>query len=225
MIRLPHVLVIMTLLSSSALPLSDAFADAAQNVGSLQDSKIHTREEFVGGMASMTLAILQDHKKPFPERKLVLRRAFNTVVDIDWIARFVLGRSWSTASDEQKQRYTDLYRTFLTESYVSNFAENPDKRIKDIKILGIQDDVDNGFRVSTNMLLADREEIRVDYRVSDHEDKYKVIDIIIENVSLLSTHRSQFAELAANRGIEGVISKLDGMNQSSDTASISVPMP
>lgn len=201
-----------------------AMAASVENVGSLQDSRNNTRESFVHGMASMTLAILQDHKKPFPERKIVLRRAFKTVVDIDWIAKFVLGRSWNKATQVEKERYTELYHTFLTESYVSNFAENPDKRIKDIKILGIQDAQDNDFIVSTNMLLADMEEIRVDYRVSDHDDKYKIIDIIIENVSLLSTHRQQFGELAANRGIDGVITKLQAINEHRETNGIGIPM-
>ncbi len=199
-------------------------AAGAETVGSLQDSKTNTRESFVHGMASMTLAILQDHKKSFRERKIVLRRAFKTVVDIDWIAKFVLGRARNTATDVEKERYVELYHYFLTESYVSNFAENPDKRIKDIKILGIQDAQDNDFIVSTNMLLADMEEIKVDYRVSDHNDKYKIIDIVIENVSLLSTHRSQFGDLAANRGINGVIAKLESINENRKNNGIDISM-
>ena len=217
-------LMLLTMMIPLLLAVDDCRADGADNVGSLQDAKSHTREEFVHGMASMTLAILQDQKKTYGERKVVLRRAFNNVVDIDWIAKFVLGHAWNSANDVEKQSYTEQYRTFLTESYVSNFAENPDKRIKDIKILGIQDAEDNAFIVNTNMQLADREEIRVDYRVSDHNDKYKVIDIVIENVSLLATHRAQFSELAANRGIDGVIMRLKAMNESPKVDAINVSM-
>jgi phospholipid transport system substrate-binding protein len=217
-IRLAAVLLPLTLTAA------DVRAEAQPGIDSLQDSRAHTREDFVHGMASMTLAILQDHKKPYSERRMVLRRAFNTVVDIPWIARFVLGRSWSVASDEQRDRYTSLYQTFLTESYVSNFAEDPEKRIKDINILGIQDAPEHGFIVNTNVLLANRDELRVDYRVSDNNDRYKVIDIVIENVSLLNTHRAQFSELASNRGIEGVITSLSHINAGHDRASISVSM-
>lgn len=214
---------IFLMLALLCLPSDNARADAARDVGSLQDAAAHTREEFVHGMAQMTLAILQDTKKPFADRKIVLRNAFGTVVDIDWIARFVLGRAWNTASDAQRQRYTELYHTFLTESYVSNFAEDPDKRIKDIKILGLQDAEDSAFIVNTDMMLADMEDYRVDYRVSDHEGKYKVIDIVIENVSLLATHRSQFGELVASRGIDGLIAKLEAINNRRDhTISLSM---
>jgi phospholipid transport system substrate-binding protein len=205
------------------LDVGDCRAEFSKEMGSLQDAKNHTREEFVHGMATMTLAVLQDHKKSFPERKVLLRQCFNAVVDIDWIAKFVLGRPWTYASDVQRERYTELYHIFLTESYVSNFAENPEQRIKDIKILGIQDGQDNSFIVNTNMMLANMDEVRVDYRVSDHEGKYKVIDIIIENVSLLATHRSEFGGLAASQGINGVITRLEAITGSHEVAAIDFP--
>ncbi len=215
------------LLTLSCLTLTlpaSVFAQEPGDISSLQDVKSHTREEFVGGMASMTLAILQDQKKIYADRKVVLRNAFRSVVDIDWIAKFVLGRAWSAATPEQRERYTDLYRGFLTESYVSNFGEDQDKRIKDIKILNIHDAEDSNFVVSTIMMLADNEDFRVDYRVSDHNDKWKVVDIIVENVSLLATHRAQFGELASSKGIDSVIEKLQVMKDRHETSTINVSL-
>lgn len=197
---------------------------AAQTVDSLQDAKKHSRQEFVNGMAQMTLSILQDPKKPYSERRQVLRRAFCTVVDIEWIARFVLGRAWNNATPEEKDKYVDLYRSFLTDTYVSNFGENQEHRIKDIQILGIQDAEDNDFLVNTYMKLANADDVKVVYRVSDHNGKYKVIDIIIENVSLLNTHRSEFAQLAASKGVNAVITQLETMVRDFDHAMLKVSM-
>lgn len=197
---------------------------AAQTVDSLQDAKKHSRQEFVNGMAQMTLSILQDPKKPYNERRQVLRRAFCTVVDIEWIARFVLGRAWNNATPEEKDKYVDLYRSFLTDTYVSNFGESQEHRIKDIQILGIQDAEDNDFLVNTYMKLANADDVKVVYRVSDHDGKYKVIDIIIENVSLLNTHRSEFAQLAASRGVNAVITQLETMVRDFDHAMLKVSM-
>ena len=222
MLTTKNALFALMLTLSCLCSASASRADTSDDMGSLQDAKSHTREEFVHSMADTTLSVLQDPKKSFPDRKVLLRQCFMTVVDIDWIAKFTLGRMWNNASDDQKKRYTELYRTFLTESYVSNFAENPDKRIKDIKILGIQDAEDNSFVVNTNVQLADREEVRVDYRVSDRDGKYKVIDIIIENVSLLVTHRNQFGEIAATQGVESVIAKLQALNEGRGQISISM---
>lgn len=210
----------------AALP-SAAFAEEAAGeitIDSLQDAKLHSRVEFVNGMAQMTLAILHDQKKPYRERRLILRRAFNTVVDVDWIARFVLGRAWNHASDEEREKYVDLYRAYLTDTYVSSFGENQEHRIRDIKIVGIQDAEDNDFLVNTFMKLANADDVRVTYRVSDNDGKYKVIDIIIENVSLLNTHRSQFAPLAASQGVDSVITKLKNAVRDYDNAMLKVSM-
>lgn len=166
------------------------------------------RETFARDFAQKVLAILQDDKKSFADRKTILRQAFSNSVDIDWIARFVLGRAWATASDEQKQRYMVLYRKYLTETYVANFAENPDRRIRDIKIYGVNDTDEKDFDVRTEMMLANFENLQVKYRVRETEG-YKVLDIAIENVSLITTHRAQFSALATDRGIDAVIAKLE----------------
>jgi phospholipid transport system substrate-binding protein len=163
---------------------------------------------FARDFAQKVLAIIQDPKKNYADRKDVLRRAFANSVDIDWIARFVIGAKWNSATPEQKEIYMALYRKFLTETYVSNFAENPDKRIRDIKIFGVKESNDTDFTVRTEMQLANMENVKVNYLVSEKEGRYKVRDIAIENVSLITTHRSQFTNLASSRGIEGVISKL-----------------
>lgn len=170
------------------------------------------REVFARDFATAVLSIIQDQKKNFSERRTVLRQAFSKSVDIDWIAKFVLGRSWNQATDEQKERYVKLYRTYLTESYVSNFAENPDKRIRDIKIDGVLAG-DEEFTVRTQMMLASAENLRVSYLVHEKEGRYKVRDIAIENVSLITTHRSEFMKLASERGIDGVIARLEEINE------------
>ena len=202
--------------------LNRALAETQSEFDSLQNAKLHTREEFVHGMANMTLAVLQDQKKSLEDRRVVLRQCFGWSLDIDWIAKFTLGRMWNVATPDQRERYTKEYRTFLTESYVSNYAESQEKRVKDIKILGIQNGEDNDFFVNTDTLLADREDVKVDYRVSEHEGKYKVIDIIIEKVSLLATHRSQFSEIAANQGVEAAIAKLHALNSGKSDINVSM---
>lgn len=167
------------------------------------------RVQFAKDFADKVLAILQDTRKSFTENRDTLERAFSKSVDIDWIARFVLGHGWSNATPEQKEEYTKLYRKYLTESYVSNFAGgNSDRRIRDIKILGVNDEQGDKFTVRTKILLANSDNLSVNYLVHDEGGHYKVLDIIIENVSLITTHRAEFAAMASKAGMEGVIRKL-----------------
>lgn len=191
-------------------------ADAVPAVQNLHEGRVAFAKDF----AQKVLAIIQDPKKKYADRKDVLRTAFSNSVDIDWIARFVLGAKWNAATPDQKTRYMTLYRKYLTETYVANFAENPDKRIRDIKIFGINEANDSDFNVRTEMQLADSEKLKVSYLVNENDGHYKVRDIAIENVSLITTHRSQFTNLAASRGVEGVIAKLEQLTSETTMASV-----
>ena len=164
-------------------------------------------------MANMTISILTDQKKKtMSERQEVLVNGFAKSIDIDWIAKFVIGSAWKNASDEQRAQYTDLYRQYLTHVYVSTYAESPDRKIRDIKVVGINDSdtSDDRFTTRTAILLGNGDSIKVDYLAEARgPGRYKIIDVVIEGVSLLSTHRAEFAQIAAKGGIESVIAKLE----------------
>jgi len=166
------------------------------------------KEEYAHHFAQMVLSIIQDPKKSMGDRKGVLRDAFSKSVDIDWIARFVLGAGWSKATEEQRERYMRAYRKYLTETYVANFAENPEKRIADIKVQNVHDASDEDFTVRTEMMLANQDNLEVQYLVNESDGHYRVRDIAIENVSLITTHRAELSQLAAAKGVEHVIDEL-----------------
>ncbi|MBY0407132.1 MAG: ABC transporter substrate-binding protein [Rickettsiales bacterium] len=193
-----------------ASDLPDPTAEATE-----KNETAKAKEAYAKKFANMVLAIIQDPKKDFGDRKTILRDAFSKSVDIDWIARFVLGNGWAHATDEQKEQYTKLYRRYLTETYVSNFAENPDKRIRDIKVYNVNEQNEQDFTVRTEMMLANMDNLRVNYLVNDTDGHYRVRDIAIENVSLINSHRSEFSRLASRLGVQGVIEelekRLDGM--------------
>jgi phospholipid transport system substrate-binding protein len=192
--------------------ISSSIAEESKAAAESDMAAIHKqREDFAHSFADIVLAIISDQKKPYEERKEILERAFSNSVDIDWIAKFVIGKSWNKANDWQREQYTSLYRKFLTKTYVENFAENPDKRISGIKILSVSENDSNkdNFTVATQMKLASQEIMRVNYLVREKEGHYKVLDIAIENVSLINTHRAEFNALAASNGIDGVITKLE----------------
>lgn len=208
--RTKNFISLLMLLFSCQFIFSGKTACAAES----NNSSLHSeRLAFANNFANTVLAIVSDQKKSYENRKEVLEQAFSKSVDIDWIAKFVIGRAWNKASDEQKERYTELYRRFLTKTYVDNFAQNPDKRISAIKIINVNDaseDASNdNFNVATQMKLTNQDTLNVNYLVREKSGRYKVLDIAIENVSLITTHRAEFTALAATDGVDGVIRKLN----------------
>lgn len=180
------------------------------------------KRDFVNHMAQDAISILYDHKRSFSTRKKTLENAFKTVVDIEWIARFVLGRNWQAATEEQRERYVELYRRYLTQTYISNFSGDSDYKVRDIKVRHVGRTENEKFAVKTVMQLAGGQSVKVDYVVRDKNNRYKVIDIAIEGISLLTSHRTQMAQVASAKGVEGVIHQLEQMTQSPSYAMLQV---
>ncbi len=197
-------IVILALTCQPVLGINNAQAEEIKDYGPLHDERV----AFANNFANIVLAVISDQKKSPEQRKENLAQAFSKSVDIEWIAKFVIGRTWNNASEEQRTKYTELYRAFLTKTYVENFAENPDKRISAIKILDVSDKNGSDFNVDTQIQLSNQDRLNVNYLVREKEKKYKVLDIAIENVSLINTHRAEFTALAASRGVNGVIEQL-----------------
>jgi phospholipid transport system substrate-binding protein len=169
------------------------------------------KHDFVNHMAQDAISILYDQNRSFDHRKTTLENAFISVVDVPFIARFVLGRNWNAATPEQRERYTTLYRRYLTKTYISNFSEHPDKKIRDIKVRYIGETANEKYNVRTELVLLNGNTVKVDYVVRDKNDRYNVIDIAVEGISLLSSHRHSLGQLASEKGVDAVIARLEEM--------------
>ncbi|MES2983700.1 MAG: ABC transporter substrate-binding protein [Pseudomonadota bacterium] len=200
----------LTLAFTALLQLSGTASFAADAAPAAQVAPAaSSKEAFIEGMGTRVLAVLKDDKKPFAARQAALRSLFVEVVDTDWIAKFVLGTAWKTATPEQKAKYTELYRTYLTETYISKFDEDSGTLVKEIKITGVKDGTDGTVTAQTLIVQSGTEPaVKVNYLLRPKGDQYKIIDINIEGVSLLATHRQEFNALASKNGIDGVIAKL-----------------
>ncbi len=198
---------------SVMLPMTCLAADAttkpAVQANAMQSEKAISEKEFIDSMAEKVLAVLKDKKSPFEQKQATLRELFTQTVDIDWIAKFVIGPAWKTATDEQKAKYIELYRTYLTESYISKFDAEAGSSVTAINVKSVKDTASGTSTAHTEIVQSGNEPaVKVDYLLRRKDGKIKVIDINIEGVSLLNTHRQEFNALAGSGGMEGVIKKL-----------------
>lgn len=185
---------------------ADAAAADHANVAAAQQEK---RDALARDMANLVMCMLRDNKKSPAERADALQRGFGQVLDIEWIAKFVLGAGWRNATAEQRERYTELYRSYLTKIYVEHYAESSERKISDINVTGIVDAADGNFIARTQVVFTGGDRLRVDYLVRGAPDDNRILDVVVEGVSLLSSHRSEFSAIAASRGVDGVIATLD----------------
>jgi len=162
---------------------------------------------YVESLGSQALAAISDKKLSKEQKQVKLDKLFGDNVDFPWVGRFVMGQYWRQATDDQKKRYLKEYQKFLILHYTSRFT---DYTGGSFKITGSRDDGDGEFTVSMQLIAEDpqNEPILVDYRVRKNGASFKIFDVIVEGVSLITTQRSEFGSVIGKNGIDYLIGQL-----------------
>lgn len=173
---------------------------------SAQDAATEAKA-FVDKVGGTALAVLKDESLSQEQQVAQLNTLFSQSVDIPYVAKFVLGRYWRTATPEQQAKYLAAYEPFLIKNYVSRVARYSGQTYT----LGTARPTDDGAIVGMTLHTPDGSapDVIVNYRLSKTPQGYKVIDILVEGVSLLNTQRSEFASVVANKGLDYLISALE----------------
>ena len=138
------------------------------------------------------------NKKSDPAlRQERFRQLFHADFDCPGIARFVLGRYWRDASEEEQRDFVKLFEEYVVFVYtarLSNFGG------QDFKIRGSRSDGD-GVMVSTDVFSpGGSSPLKIDWRLVSDNGTYKINDVIVEGVSMLVTQRSEFASVVQRNG-------------------------
>ncbi len=171
---------------------------------------------YIDSIASEALGIISGETSKDAKQKK-LEKLFSANVNIPWVARFVLGRYWRQASDVQKTRYLAQYERFMIRHYTSRFA---DYSSGTFKITGIQDDGDYEYTVSMSLQGSgskNSEPVFVDYRVrKDDKGGFKIFDVIVEGISMITTQRSEFASVLSQHDIDYLTNQLESKAATGD---------
>jgi phospholipid transport system substrate-binding protein len=133
--------------------------------------------------------------------------------NFDRVSRMVLGKHWRTATPEQKEAFKIQFRDLLIRTYASALSKYQNQTIE-FKPLRMQPS-DKEVIVRSEILQPGGQPIAVDYSLEKAGDTWKVYDIVIEGVSLVTNYRGQFSEEVKRSGLEGLIQKLSEKNKAS----------
>lgn len=126
------------------------------------------------------------------------------------MSRWVLGKNWKLASQDQRDRFVNAFRTLLIRTYAKALQQYSDEKIEYLQTEG---DLDSKFIIiKTRIKRQGSKIIPIDYRMYNNKEAWKVIDIIVDNVSLVSTYRGSFASEIRQNGIDSLIIHLSEKN-------------
>jgi len=128
--------------------------------------------------------------------------------DMPLIGRFVLGKSWRTATEEEKREYLKLFQQYIISTYQKRIGDYAGENLKTIKAVELNS---KEVLVKSEIIRPKGPPIKLDWRVRESKnDGQKIIDIIVENVSMALTHRDEFSSvISRNNGkVEALLQTL-----------------
>ena len=132
--------------------------------------------------------------------------------DFRRMTMLAVGKDWRTAMPDQQTRLTAAFRTLLVRTYSNAFTQYRDQII-DYKPLRASPD-DKQVRVSTEVRQAGAQPINIDYVLAQSPDGWKVFDVLVAGVSLVTNYSGSFGDQIRARGIDGLIASLEDKNRS-----------
>ncbi len=131
--------------------------------------------------------------------------------DFDRVSRMVLGRYWNSATKVQQEAFQREFRSLMLRTYSTALSKYRNQTIE-FKPLRSQPN-DTEVTVRTQILQPGGQPVGVDYSLEKRVEGWKVYDIVIEGVSLVTNYRGQFSNEIRQSGMDGLIQKLAEKNK------------
>ncbi|MBE9561694.1 MAG: ABC transporter substrate-binding protein, partial [Proteobacteria bacterium] len=127
------------------------------------------------------------------------------------MSSLVLGKHWKAATKAQKTKFSNQFRDLLVRTYSTALVEVAKKVNKsDIKYSS-KPAGKNRCRVSSNIKNASTS-VKVDYAMQFKKGKWKIYNVIVGGVSLVTTYKSEFSNTIKKSGMDGLIKKITDKN-------------
>jgi len=164
-------------------------------------------EQLVQSTTDNAKKIILDSNIKINDKKKKIEAIALEVVDVDGLGRFTLGSSRKDLSETQLKKYTEIFRVFFAKNISSRLQNYSDQNIK---VTGSKKISDNYVLVNSKMTSKkDNQEIKIDWRVFNINNKLVIRDLVIEGLSLAKTQREEFASILASKGFDGLMANLN----------------
>jgi phospholipid transport system substrate-binding protein len=189
-----------SLLTAALLLVLAAFAPAMPAAAAADPAAL------ISSLGSRALEVLGKNATQ-SQRVARFRELLREDFDVPGIARFVLGRYWNIASEDQRAEFVKLFEDYVALAYATRLAEYAGETFK---VTGSRLDGDGAIVTSRILRPAGAAPIKVDWRLTGRNGIYKIADVSVDGISMAVTQRSEFASVIQHHGgqVQGLIAML-----------------
>lgn len=196
-----------TWLFALGLALGAVFTPAAQANGGPDEMARNATEE-VASIVRQDRDIRSGNKKKI---HALIEAKILPHFDFERMARLAMGKNWRDASVAQQAALTEEFRAMLVRTYAASISSIVDYKFEYKPLRMNPSDIE--VMVSFEASKSGSPAIPVDYRVEKQAAGWKVYDILVDGVSLITVYRSSFNSEIKKGGVDGLIDTLRRRNQ------------
>lgn len=165
-------------------------------------------------VTSNVLQALKQNKAPESNKEIysVVDKFVIPYVDFNEMSEWVSGRNiWRTASDKTRQEFISAFKILTVRTYATALNSYTNEKVE----FGKQNlDLSKArIQVSSTIVRTGKENIKLNYRLVKHNDKWFVYDVIIEGVSILQGFQAQFSDKIRQQGLQVVTEQIQEHNR------------
>jgi phospholipid transport system substrate-binding protein len=173
-------------------------------VSSPSHASVDGAKNFVQKLGNEAITIMADEDMTQEKINGEFRKFLDRYFDLNAISQFVVSKQWRQASPEEKTEFKRLFREMIVNIYSGRFSNYQNEKFT---VTGGLKRNERDSIVSSEITFGDpnRPSLRLDWRVRKVGEGYRVIDLLVENVSMSITQRQEFASIMQNNGIEPLL--------------------
>lgn len=180
------------------------------NVGQAMADPMQDVDNYINTLANHVIDIVKDKATTKQAKTDQIYALLQENFNLTWMAKFVIGKNYKQLTDQQRSQYDAAYSQFFLYSYLPNLMKYNDESFK---IIETYEATPGNYTVETKVIRTDgKPPILIDYQVKAKPGaagQYQVIDVVVEGVSAIMSHRSEFASTIQQSGVDGFLQQLE----------------
>lgn len=174
---------------------------------------------FLASLTDRAFAQLSDESLSMPERRQRFRVLFRDNFDVPAIGRFVLGRYWRKATEAERAEYGRLFEDLIVATYSRQLSSYAGETLK---VEGVRQQDGKSALVASRFLRAVGEPIQLDWRLLRRGDTWRIVDVVVEGMSMALSQRSEFKAVIRGNGgrVEALLEKLREKTRQAESGSV-----
>lgn len=132
-----------------------------------------------------------------------LREVIFPVFDFDEMAKRSLGPQWRDASPQERKEYVALFSELLSHTYLGKI-----RNVDNSEVSYVGDSSEGERALVRTIVTTGGDDFPINYRMKREGGTWRIYDVVIENVSLVSNYRNEFAGIVRKEGMSGLLERL-----------------